>query len=93
VSRELYTVLAYAFMLGFIICCLGSAILQIIAWFRQTPPGSKVRLRALWRPETGPFNEIGLRQMQAARSLLIVGIVAYLFFGALIVASRILGVE
>lgn len=72
----------------FIICCVVSAGLQILAWSRHAREGVSVSVRALWNPE-GYFDEIGLRQMRVARRLLTLGGVAYLGYGALIVASNV----
>lgn len=74
----------------FIICCLLSAILQVIAWTRHARGGHSGNLRAIWKPEKY-FDEIGIRQMRLARTLLVLGTCAYLAFGGLLVASGILG--
>jgi hypothetical protein len=73
----------------FIICCLVSAVLQVIAWTRHARAGHSANLRAIWKPENY-FDEIGVRQMQLARKLLMLGTFAYLAFGGLLVASGIL---
>lgn len=73
----------------FIICCLVSAILQVLAWTRHARSGQSANLRAIWRPESY-FDEIGVRQMLLARRLLILGTFAYLAFGGLLVAVGIM---
>jgi hypothetical protein len=78
-----------ALLFSFIICCVVSAALQIIAWSRHAREGAPVSLRALWKPE-GYFDEIGLHQIRLARLLLTVGVMAYLAYGGIIVASNIL---
>ena len=84
------SVLASALVFSFVICCLVSAVLQILAWARHAREGVPVSLRALWRPE-GYFDEIGLHQIQLARRLLTVGGIAYLSYGFLIVVTTVLG--
>lgn len=88
-SPELFAVLAMACIAAFILCCVGSAVLQIMAWSRHTEEGVKVRLKALWRPE-GYFDPVGVRQIRLARTLLIVGGCVYLAFGVLVVAANVL---
>lgn len=88
-SETLYAVIATATLFAFVICCVVSAALQIIAWSRHAREGAPVSLRALWRPE-GHFDEIGLRQIHLARRLLLIGGVAYLTYGALNVAASVL---
>jgi hypothetical protein len=90
VTDALYTFLATWLVLTFVICCVLSAVLQILAWSRHAKEGAPVSLRALWRPE-GHFDAIGVRQIQLARRLLLIGGVAYLSFGALNVAAAVLG--
>ena len=75
---------------AFVICCVVSAALQIIAWSRHGLEGAPRSLWALWRPE-GYFDEIGLRQMHLARTLLIVGGFAYVAYGGLVVAMTVIG--
>lgn len=82
-------VLASALVFCFVICCVVSAALQILAWTRHAREGVAVSLKALWRPE-GYFDEIGLRQILLARRLLTVGGWAYLTYGLLIVVSHVL---
>jgi hypothetical protein len=89
VSEELFAFLASTLLFAFVICCTVSAALQIIAWSRHAREGAPVSIRALWKPE-GHFDEIGLRQIQTARRLLLVGGVAYLTFGALNVIATVL---
>jgi hypothetical protein len=43
-------------------------------------------LRALWRPD-GYLDEGGVRQIRIARSLLIIGVVAYLSYGLLVAVT------
>jgi hypothetical protein len=78
---------ANALVFSFVICCLASAGLQIVAWSRHAREGAPVSVRALWRPE-GHFDDVGLRQIRLARRLLMAGGLAYLTYGALLVASR-----
>lgn len=74
--------------ISFVACCVASFALQLLAWVRHVRPGAPVELRALWKPE-GYFDGTGLFQMRLARSLLVVGAVAYLSYGLLILlASR-----
>jgi hypothetical protein len=89
VSEELFAFLASTLLFAFVICCTVSAALQIIAWSRHAREGAPVSIRALWKPE-GHFDEIGLRQIQTARRLLLVGGVAYLTFCALNVIATVL---
>jgi hypothetical protein len=84
VSESIVAVLSSTLLFAFIICCVVSAALQILAWSRHTREGTPISLQALWRPE-GRFDEIGMRQMQLARKLLVVGAMAYVAFGALTV--------
>lgn len=79
-----------ALVFSFIICCVVSAALQIMAWSRHSLEGMPVTVRALWKPE-GYFDEIGLHQIRLARRLLTVGGVAYLTYGGLIIASGFIG--
>jgi hypothetical protein len=80
--------LANAFLLSFIMCCIFSAVLQIRAWTRHAKEGIPVSLRALWKPE-GSFDEVGLHQIKLARTLLTVGAFAYLMYGGLVVVSAV----
>lgn len=89
-SEELFAFLATLFLSSFVICCVVSAALQVVAWSRHARDGSRVSVRAFWKPE-GHFDEIGLRQIQLARRLLLLGGVMYLSFGALNVAATVLG--
>ena len=83
-------VLASALLLSFILSCVFSGILQVLAWVKHSRPGVLPALRALWQPE-GYLDHIGVRQMRIARALLILGIVAYLSYGLLVfVAARVL---
>lgn len=82
-------ILANALLFSFVICCVVSAALQIIAWSRHAREGSRVTLRAFWKPE-GHFDPVGLRQIQTARRLLTVGGFAYLAYGGLLVAMTVL---
>lgn len=86
----LLPLLSSALFISFIICCVVSAALQVIAWSRHARAGAPVSLRALWKPE-GYFDEIGLRQMQLARRLLTVGGLAYVAFGAVLVVGSVVG--
>jgi hypothetical protein len=84
----LVAVLASTLVFCFVICCVVSAALQILAWSRHAREGAPVTLKALWRPE-GYFDEIGMRQIVLARRLLTVGGWAYLTYGLLIVVSNV----
>lgn len=68
---------------SFVACCMASLGLQLVAWLRHARPGVPVDVRALWKPD-GYFDGAGLFQMRLARSLLLVGAVAYLSYGLLI---------
>ena len=81
--------LANGLVFCFVICCVVSAALQIMAWSRHARQGVPVSLKALWRPE-GYFDEIGLRQILLARRLLTVGGWAYLTYGLLLLASNVM---
>jgi hypothetical protein len=82
-------IVATALVFSFVICCVVSAALQIIAWSRHAREGVPVSVRALWNPD-GHFDEVGLHQIRLARTLLTVGGVAYLTYGLLIVVSTVL---
>ncbi len=84
----LLPLLTSALFFSFVLCCLVSAVLQILAWSRHAREDAPVSLRALWKPE-GYFDEIGRRQIELARRLLTVGGMAYLLFGALLVVARV----
>ena len=84
----LLVIIGNGLIFSFIICCVVSAALQIVAWSRHAREGVPVSLRALWRPE-GYFDEIGLHQIRIARKLLTVGVLAYLGYGAIIVATNV----
>jgi hypothetical protein len=84
----IFELLSTALVFSFVICCVVSAALQIIAWSRHAKEGAPVTIRALWRPE-GYFDEIGLHQILLARRLLAVGGVAYLTYGMLIIAANV----
>mgnify|MGYP003575490678 FL=1 len=83
------SVFGVGLVLTFIACCVTSAMLQIVAWTRHAREGVPVSLRALWQPEEH-FDEIGIRQITLARTLLTIGGVAYLSFGVLSLAARAL---
>jgi hypothetical protein len=84
-------VLASALLLSFILSCVFSGVLQVLAWSRHARPGVLPSFRALWQPE-GHLDDVGVRQIRIARALLILGIVAYLSYGLLvIVVGRVLG--
>jgi hypothetical protein len=80
--------LSNALVYSFIICCVVSAALQILAWSRHAKEGVPVTVRALWQPE-GYFDEIGMHQIRLARRLLTVGGVAYLGYGAILLATNV----
>jgi hypothetical protein len=84
----LVEILATALLFSFIMCCVVSAALQVMAWSRHALEGVTVTVRALWKPE-GYFDEVGLQQMRLARRLLAVGGWAYLTYGLILVGSTI----
>ncbi len=84
----LLPLLSTALFFAFILCCVVSAVLQILAWSRHSREGVAVSVRALWKPD-GYFDEIGTRQVALARRLITVGGMAYLLFGALLVVARL----
>ncbi|MQA89866.1 MAG: hypothetical protein GEU90_06480 [Gemmatimonas sp.] len=79
--------LSSALVYLFVLCCIVSGGLQVLAWSRHAVEGVSVSIRALWSPE-GVFDEIGLRQIRVARGLLTLGGIAYLTYGTLLVISR-----
>jgi hypothetical protein len=79
-------VLAVTLLLSFFGCCVGSAVLQLIAWSRHALPGEGPTVRGLWRPEAF-LDPVGARQMRLARRLLVVGGLAYLSYGVLMLFS------
>jgi hypothetical protein len=81
--------LVVAFIFAFILCCIVSGILQLLAWTRHARPGVPISLRALWRPDEY-FDPVGLRQIALARRLLAIGGVAYLSYGVLVVVANVL---
>jgi hypothetical protein len=85
----MYAFLATWLVFTFVICCVLSAVLQILAWSRHAREGAPVSIRALWKPE-GHFDDVGVRQIQLARRLLLIGGFAYLTFGALNVATAVI---
>lgn len=80
-------ILGSALLLTFLACAVASGMLQLLAWTRHAREGVPVRLAALWRPH-GYFDEVGLRQMLLARTLMLVGIVAYLSYGVLLLVVQ-----
>jgi hypothetical protein len=78
--------LASALLLSFILSCVSSGVLQVLAWSRHARQGVVPSLRALWRPD-GYLDEVGVRQIRIARSLLIIGVVAYLSYGLLVAVT------
>jgi hypothetical protein len=90
VSDGLFSFLTTWLLLTFVVCCVVSAALQILAWSRHAREGAPVSIRALWKPE-GHFDEIGLRQIRIARRLLLLGGVAYLSFGVVNVLWTVVG--
>ena len=67
---------AAALLLSFFGCCVASAVLQMVAWGKHLRPGQGPTLRGIWDPD-GYLDAIGVRQMNLARRLLIVGALAY----------------
>jgi hypothetical protein len=86
----LVEIVATALLYSFIICCVVSAALQIMAWSRHALEGVNVSVRALWKPE-GYFDEVGLQQMRLARRLLALGGWAYLTYGLILVGTTVVG--
>lgn len=80
-------ILGSTLLLTFLACAVASGALQLLAWTRHAREGAPVRLGALWRPH-GYFDEVGLRQMLLARTLMLVGIVAYLSYGVLLLLAQ-----
>lgn len=72
-------VLSTALILSFIMCCVMSGMLQILAWSRHAREGAPVSLRALLNPEPF-FDDIGVRQIRLARRLLTLGAGAYVVY-------------
>jgi hypothetical protein len=85
---DVVNVLASALLLSFVVSCVSSGVLQVIAWSRHAREGVVPSLRALWRPD-GHLDPVGVRQIRVARSLLILGIVAYLSYGILLAVAGI----
>jgi hypothetical protein len=83
-------IIGNALVFCFITCCLVSAVLQVLAWARHAREGQSANLRAFLKPEEY-FDEVGVRQMNLARTLLMLGTFAYLAFGGVLVASSVLG--
>ena len=73
---------------SFIACCVGSALLQVLAWTRHKREGVSVNPGALWKPE-GFFDDVGLYQMRLAKRALVIGGVMYLSYGLLMVVAQI----
>jgi hypothetical protein len=74
----------------FVVCCVVSAALQILAWSRHSRTGVPVSVRALWHPE-GFFDETGMHQIRVARVVLTMGIFGYLMYGMVIVLVTVFG--
>jgi hypothetical protein len=83
---DVVNVLASALLLSFFVSCVSSGVLQVIAWSRHAREGVVPSLRALWRPD-GHLDAVGVRQIRVARSLLILGVVAYLSYGILLAVA------
>ena len=81
-------VLGNALLLSFIICCVVSAALQVMAWSRHAKGGVPITVKALWRPD-GFFDEVGMHQIRIARRLLTIGILAYIAYGSTIVIASV----
>ena len=73
--------LSVMLFMSFVACCMASALLQLIASLRHSS-GKGLGFMAMWRPE-GKFDEIGVYQMRLAKRLMLVGAVAYLSYGVL----------
>jgi hypothetical protein len=79
-------VLSTALFLSFIMCCVMSGMLQVLAWSRHAREGAPVSFRALLNPDPF-FDEVGVRQIRLARRLLTLGAGAYVVY----VAAAIVG--
>jgi hypothetical protein len=86
----LIAIIGNTLVFSFVICCVVSAVLQILAWSRHAKAGIPVNIRALWKPE-GYFDEVGLHQIRLARRLLTLGGMAYLAYGGLLVFMSVGG--
>ena len=84
----LVAIVRNALLFSFVICCVVSAVLQVLAWARHAKAGIPVDIRALWKPE-GYFDEVGLHQIRLARRLLTLGAMAYLAYGGLLVFTSV----
>ena len=84
-----FDLLVTAFVSSFILCCLLSGILQLLAWTRHSREGATVSLRALRHPEEF-FDPVGRRQIVLARRFLTIGGVAYLSYGVLMLVANVL---
>lgn len=83
-----FQVVTLALFLSFAGCCIASALLQMVASLRHST-GKGVGFGAMWRPE-GKFDAVGVYQMRLAKRLLLIGAVAYLSYGVLmLVASQV----
>ncbi|MBV9110031.1 MAG: hypothetical protein JO306_11535 [Gemmatimonadetes bacterium] len=81
---ETFSVLLFV---SFIACCVGSALLQVLAWTRHKRADVPVNPGALWKPD-GFFDDVGLYQMRLAKRALIIGGVMYLSYGLLMVVAQ-----
>ena len=72
--------------ISFVALCVGSALLQVIAWTRHKKEGVPINPGAVWKPE-GSFDAVGLFQMRLAKRALIIGAVLYLSYGVLMVVT------
>ncbi|HEV2147142.1 MAG TPA: hypothetical protein VGR37_07050 [Longimicrobiaceae bacterium] len=85
--QQIISVFGAGLFVSFVLCCVASAMLQVLAWTRHAREGAPVSIRALWKPEEH-FDEVGIRQIGLARTLLTIGGVAYLSLGVLTLAAR-----
>lgn len=83
-------VLSTALILSFIMCCVMSGMLQILAWSRHAREGAPVSFRALLNPEPF-FDDIGVRQIRLARRLLTLGAGAYVIYVAAMLVGSVEG--
>lgn len=74
-----------ALLFFFILCCVISGMLQVLAWSRHAREGAGASFRAMLEP-SAYFDEIGVRQIHLARRLLLVGAAAYVGYMAVIMA-------
>lgn len=72
-------------LFSFILCCVVSGMLQVLAWSRHAREGAGASLRAMLEP-SAYFDEVGVRQIHLARRLLLVGAAAYVGYMVVVMA-------